>query len=119
MLPYRVTKQLRGEDFRVSADDRPGWVRGTARTPVVGEEIFCAAGAGMVMALLGKTGDGSRLVQIGLASPANPPFFAAASNVLLRPGAAMASSAAAHDDAEFDGAPDAWIAGSGSRGRIG
>ncbi len=85
MLPFRTKTALRIEDFRVRLTDRPGWVWGTARLPQQGEEIFCAAGMGTVTALHGKTGDGSRLVQIGLENAVRRPFFAAASNVLLAP----------------------------------
>lgn len=85
MLPYRTKTALRIEDFQVRLADHPGWVWGTARLPQQGEEIFCAAGMGTVTALHGKTGDGSRLVQIGLTNAARRPFFAAASNVLLAP----------------------------------
>ncbi len=85
MLPFRTKTALCIEDFRVRLTDRPGWVWGTARLPQQGEEIFCAAGMGTVTALHGKTGDGSRLVQIGLENAVRRPFFAAASNVLLAP----------------------------------
>jgi hypothetical protein len=85
MLPYRSANKIRIEDFQVRPEDRPDWVSGTTRLPRAGEEIYCAAGEGTVTALLGKTGDGSRLVQIGLASAPKHPFFAAASNVLLPP----------------------------------
>ena len=78
-------KRIRAEDLSVSSAERPGWVAGSARTPRVGEEIYCAGGAGVVTAVLGKTGDGSRLVQIQLADPSAKPFFAAASNVLIAP----------------------------------
>lgn len=78
-------KRIRAEDLSVSSNERPNWVPGSARTPRVGEEIFCAGGAGVVTAVLGKTGDGSRLIQIQLADPTAKPFFAAASNVLIAP----------------------------------
>jgi hypothetical protein len=76
---------LRADDFRVTEEARPGWVRGTVRPPQPGEEVYCAGGAGTVSAVHGKTGDGSRLLQIRLATEAAPPFFAAASNVLVMP----------------------------------
>jgi hypothetical protein len=85
MLPYRTARAIRIEDFRVRLEDRPGWVWGTTRVPQKGEEIFCAAGLGTVTAVHGKTGNGSRLVQIGLGEAVKQPFFAAASNVLLAP----------------------------------
>jgi hypothetical protein len=85
MLPYRSKKDLRVEDYRVQLTDRPGWVWGSSRLPRQGEEVFCAAGAGTVTGLAGRTGNGSRLVQIALRSEEKQPFFAAASNVLLPP----------------------------------
>jgi hypothetical protein len=78
-------RSLRGDDFRVLPEHRPGWVRGSDRIPQVGETVYCAAGEGTMAALLGKTGDGSRLLQIHLAD-VKAPFFAAASNVLVSPG---------------------------------
>ncbi len=121
MLPFRNANKLRIEDFRVSLEDRPGWVWGTTRVPRQGEEIFCAAGAGTVTALHGKTGDGSRLVQIGLANVPKRPFFAAASNVLLPPAEADAPEelptgrASSHAPAE----PDVWLSGSRSAKHLG
>lgn len=68
--------------LRVDAARRPGWIRGTDRTPVVGEPAYCVGGEGAVAALHGRTGDGSRLVEIRFGD-ATKPFFAAASNILL------------------------------------
>jgi len=81
-------KRTRSEDLVVHTGERPDWIAATSRTLRVGEEVFCAGGAGVVTALLGKTSDGSRLLQIQLADPASKPFFAAASNVLVAPLAA-------------------------------
>ncbi|HEX6069947.1 MAG TPA: hypothetical protein VFZ18_08985 [Longimicrobiaceae bacterium] len=85
MSKSRGAKSLRAEEFRVSADDRPGWIRGSVRTPDVGQEVYCAGGPGEVVSVHGKTGDGSRLLQIRLEDEAARPFFAAASNVLVAP----------------------------------
>jgi hypothetical protein len=79
------SKGLRMEEFQVNPEDRPGWVRASVRTPGVGEEVYCAGGEGVVLSVRGKTGDGSPLVQIRLDDPKAPPFFAAASNVLVMP----------------------------------
>ena len=46
MSKSRGAKSLRAEEFRVSAEDRPGWVRGSVRTPDVGQEVYCAGGPG-------------------------------------------------------------------------
>jgi hypothetical protein len=80
-------KRLRAEDGRVDPEARPGWMMGAARVPTVGEEVVCAGGTGEVVALLGKTGDGSRLLEIRLRDPEARPFFAASSNVLVAPAA--------------------------------
>ena len=79
------TKRLRAEDERVDPLSRPGWTTGLERVPAVGEEVLCAGGRGEVVALLGKTGDGSRLLEIRLEETGTKPFFAAASNVLVAP----------------------------------
>ncbi len=86
MAKGNSTKRMRAEEFRVDPEERPGWIRGNTRTPTVGEEVFCAGGAGSVASVHGKTGDGSRLLQIRLSEEGTPPFFAAASNVLVSPG---------------------------------
>ncbi len=79
------SKRLRMEEYRVSPGDRPGWVQGSSRSLTVGDQVYCAAGVGTVASVRGRTGDGSRLVQIRLADDQAPPFFAAASNVLVLP----------------------------------
>jgi hypothetical protein len=85
MAKGNSAKRMRVEEFRVNPEDRPGWVLGTERIPSVGEEVFCAGGEGTVLSVHGKTGDGSRLLQIRLADEGAAPFFAASSNVLLMP----------------------------------
>jgi hypothetical protein len=79
------TRRMRTEDFVVDPDQRPGWVAASSRSVRVGEEVYCAGGTGRVSSVHGRTGDGSRLLQIELASLDSPPFFAAASNVLISP----------------------------------
>lgn len=86
MAKGNSARSLRADEFRVTDTDRPGWVRGSDRTPCVGEEVFCAGGNGVVLRVHGKTGDGSRLLQIQLSDEKAPPFFAAASNTLVAPG---------------------------------
>lgn len=79
-------RRVRLSDLRVDPAQRSGWIRGNERTPEVGETVYCIGGEGALIALHGKTGDGSRLLQIRLADEKAPPFFAAASNVLVRAG---------------------------------
>lgn len=85
MAKGNSTKRMRAEEFRVDPEARPGWVRGGETTPAVGREVYCAGGPGSIASVHGKTGDGSRLLQIRLSDEGAPPFFAAASNVLLSP----------------------------------
>jgi hypothetical protein len=77
------TKRIRDDDLFVSADKHPGWVAHSDHTPKVGDEVYCTGGEGVVVAVLGKTSDGSRLLEIRLSAEGARPFFAAASNVLV------------------------------------
>jgi len=45
--------------------------------------VFCTGGAAVVMRVLGRTGDRSRLLELKLTEGDGKPFFAAASNVLI------------------------------------
>lgn len=93
MAKSNKLNRARIEDFSVNPEDRPGWVRGNERTPQIGEQVYCAAGLGVILSIHGKTGDGSRLVQIRLEDPQAPPFFAAGSNVLVSPKPVLTISA--------------------------
>lgn len=84
-MKLHAAKRMHNVKLHVDTEARPGWLSGHLRTPAVGEEVFCTMGAGEVAAIHGKTGDGSRLLQIRLAEAGTPPFYAAASNVLVRP----------------------------------
>ncbi|HET9983317.1 MAG TPA: hypothetical protein VFQ38_07010 [Longimicrobiales bacterium] len=68
---------------RIDRSARPGWATGHERLPSVGEAVYCTAGPASVVRVHGKTGDGSRLLELRLASGAREPFFAAGSNVLV------------------------------------
>lgn len=85
MATANSIRRIRDEDIHVSPEARPGWVAGSDRLPRVGEDVFCTAGAGVVQALLGRTGDGTRILEIRLEDPAAKPFFASAANVLVAP----------------------------------
>lgn len=87
MSTANSTRRMRDDELFVSDATHPGWVSASERSPKVGDEVFCTGGAGVVAAVLGKTGDGSRLLEIKLSDPAARPFFAAASNVLVAPAA--------------------------------
>jgi len=49
----------------------------------VGEQVYCTEGPAEVSRLLGRTSDGSRLLELRCADRPQP-FFAASSNVLIR-----------------------------------
>lgn len=85
-LHANSANRLNRDDLRVAESmERPGWIRATERLPAVGENIMCAEGLAQVVRLLGKTGDGSRLLELALPDRPRQPFFAAASNVLVPP----------------------------------
>lgn len=92
MAKSKGMKSLNGADFRVTKEERPGWAFACDRKIAIGEPVYCAGGEGTILSLHGKTGDGSRLLQIRLEDEKAPPFFAAASNVLVRPRKARVKS---------------------------
>jgi hypothetical protein len=80
--PNRFTEA----DLYVSRDTHPDWPTGAEQMPEIGEEVFCVEGVAVVTKVLGRTGDGSRLLELKLVSdPKAKPYYAAASNVLVRP----------------------------------
>jgi hypothetical protein len=68
-----------------SSEDRPDWISATTRLPTIGERVCCAEGMAEVSKILGKTSDGSRLLELILPDRPRHPFFASASNVLVAP----------------------------------
>jgi hypothetical protein len=74
--------------LHVDAEARPGWCCGADVTLSAGDTVFCTEGMAEVVKVLGKTGDGSRLLELRLPVTSAKPFFAAASNVLVAPPAA-------------------------------
>lgn len=78
-------RKLKLEDLRVDESSYPNWVSGLDRLPVAGERVLCTGGIAEVVRLLGKTGDGSRLLELKLVDGKHPPFFVAASNVRVPP----------------------------------
>ena len=62
------------------------WIAATERPLVLGESVHCAEGIAELSRILGKTGDGSRLLELLLPGrPKHHPFFAATSNVRIAP----------------------------------
>lgn len=79
------SRAVKPEDLRIDPAAHPGWMNGTVRTPEVGEHVLCTGGPAEVVQLLGKTSDGSRLLSLRLLDGKHPPFFVAASNILVPP----------------------------------
>ncbi|HEV2149905.1 MAG TPA: hypothetical protein VGR37_21080 [Longimicrobiaceae bacterium] len=84
-LPNNSSRRIHAADLHVDSALHPEWVSGGERSPAVGEQVYCTSGEAEVVRLLGKTGDGSRLLELKLPQAAAKPFFAAASNVLVAP----------------------------------
>jgi hypothetical protein len=80
------SRKIRATDIRIDATNRPGWDTCHGRTPGIGERVYCTQGMAQVVRVLGRTGDGSRLLELRLEETQAPPFFVAASNVLVDPG---------------------------------
>ena len=79
------SKRLDPRDLHIDKESHPEWVSGIEKTPCVGEHVMCTAGIAEVVKVRGKTGDGSRLLELKLIDGSSPPFFAACSNILVRP----------------------------------
>ena len=86
-LLHNSSRSVRAEGLKVDAAAYPDWVSGTERLPHAGEFVQCTAGLAQVVRLLGKTGDGSRLLELRIHDEKQP-FFVAASNVLVPPAGA-------------------------------
>ena len=81
----RRENHLSPEKLKIDRGARPDWPTGADRTPLVGEEVYCTEGLCSVVRVLGRTGNGSRLLELRLDGERKP-FFAASSNVLVHPG---------------------------------
>jgi hypothetical protein len=68
-----------------ASEDRADWIPASARLPDIGEQVLCTEGLAEVSKLLGKTSDGSRLLELILPERPRHPFFASSSNVLVAP----------------------------------
>jgi hypothetical protein len=89
MLRYgNSSRRISQESLKVTPAVEPGWVSGSEHLPAVGDQVQCAEGAAEVVRILGKTGDGSRLLELAMPDRPKQPFFAAASNVLVQPNGA-------------------------------
>lgn len=85
-VPFgRRENRLSPERLKIDRGARPDWPTGAERTPLVGEEVYCTEGLCSVTRVLGRTGNGSRLLELHLYADDSKPYFAAASNVLVHP----------------------------------
>lgn len=84
-LVARAAPALRPQDQKIDRSLHPGWMTGAERPPRAGDVVCCTGGVGTVLRVLGRTGDGSRLLEIGIPGGTRASFYAAASNVLVQP----------------------------------
>ena len=83
MLSKSVGRVSR-DSLRISSLDEPGgWHAEPGTVPAVGDIVLCVEGKGEVVGVLGKTSDGSRLLELRV-DDRDKPFFASSSNVLVR-----------------------------------
>jgi UDP-N-acetylmuramate-alanine ligase len=85
MVQSNSIRRMRRNDVEIDRTSRPDWLTGDERPLVLGEEAYCTAGIAHVAGVHGKTGTGSRLVELRLDEDGAKPFFAAASNILVAP----------------------------------
>ena len=87
MLSKSVGRVSR-DSLRISSiDPAGGWHSEPGRVPAVGEVVLCVEGEAEVVGVLGRTSDGSRLLELRVDDRTSP-FFASSSNVLVQPDAA-------------------------------
>jgi hypothetical protein len=79
------SRRIRKEDLKVSLETEPGWQSGEEQLPSAGSTVLCAEGMAEVVKLLGKTGNGTRLLELKLLDGTRQPFFAESSNVRVPP----------------------------------
>jgi hypothetical protein len=79
------SRRIRNEDLKVDQEAQPGWASGQDRLPKVGSTVYCADGMAQGVKVLGKTGNGTRLLELKLLDGTRQPFFAEASNVRVPP----------------------------------
>jgi hypothetical protein len=78
------TSRVSRDSLRISSHDTAGWQPlESGQVPEVGELVHCTEGIARVVRVLGRTSDGSRLLELRCTDRAQP-FFAASSNVLVR-----------------------------------
>jgi hypothetical protein len=77
------TSRVPRDSLRISSVDPAGWGPSPGHVPTIGDFIYCTDGPAEVIRVLGRTSDGSRLLELRCDSRPQP-FFASSSNVLVR-----------------------------------
>ncbi len=85
MLPN--TSRVSRDSVRVASLERDGWHVVPDLIPLIGQFVYCVEGEAEVVKVLGKTSDGSRLLELRLPDRPKTPFFASSSNILVEGGA--------------------------------
>jgi hypothetical protein len=78
------SKRLKNADLHVDPEAWPGWEVPIDRVPWRGERVQCTGGEAEVSKVCWRTSDGGHVLELKLVDRDAPPFYAAASNVLVR-----------------------------------
>jgi hypothetical protein len=78
------SRRIHPETLKIDSAGHPGWKTGAEQLPSVGDQVLCTDGMAEVVRVLGRTQNGSRLLELRIAERRDS-FFAAASNVLIAP----------------------------------
>lgn len=80
------TSRVSRDSVRIASMEPQGWEPAPeGHVPDPGAMVYCTEGPAEVIRVLGRTSDGARLLELRCANRVHP-FFAAASNVLVRVG---------------------------------
>lgn len=85
MFGSNNSRRLKPEELHVNKLAQPDWLAGNENALAAGDVVLCTEGLAHVLKVRGKTGDGSRLLELKLVEGDPHPFYAAASNVLVNP----------------------------------
>jgi hypothetical protein len=84
MINFNSARRIDSSTLHVDNTPHPDWIPASERLPKPGEEVYCTGGPAELVKVLGKTGNGSRLLELKRPGEKHP-FFAAATNVLVAP----------------------------------
>ena len=77
------TSRISRDSLRISSTEPPGWQPpATGHVPNEGDTVYCTQGPAEVIRVLGRTSDGSRLLQLRCAHRTEP-FFVTSTNILV------------------------------------